>query len=532
MRMKTMKKAERLIAVLLIAVLTVGMLPLLGDGRSYAEEEKPEIEEEEPEIAADDLEVTLADEEEDKEAKEAKEAPAQQDLDAIPAVTGTVEGKNKKGLKLQEVDFGDMSDIDPDTAVEIGLEELECEIIEAGMPATYMFTASEESFYTFYADSGDGVDPVGRVIKYDPEANTVTQVAYDDDSDPDDNDFMAGFRAKAGDIFYLQARCYGDSSTGTFKVGVRKEDFDASITVELNKSTGVATVTGTAVNETFDELYIDSDMAETSTEISGLADFEVQMDMKQTQVGLHTISASLSEHDMKIFYDYAVPTYVYRKPCNKLKFYSTGKNYISLFYGGDSYYYDSDCKIYMQYKKKGGKWSGLVGPAPISSTTGIKRTGLKAGKTYSTRLYYGKEDDYGGSTYLITDKDTSKPSATKKVKTGKAKPPKVKSVKITKAKTIKQRRYTIYYIGGTPVYSPYYAYYTTFKVTVRLKKKPGTAGIYIGTKRLKGNKKKYSTTFTQSGKLKGKVLKVAIYSYQSKTYGGFSPVKRRKARVR
>ena len=69
-------------------------------------------------------------------------------------------------------------------------------------------------------------------------------------------------------------------------------------------------------------------------------------------------------------------------------------------------------------------------------------------------------------------------------------------------------------------------------MTVKLKKKPGTAGIYIGTKRLRGNKKTYSTTFTQSGKLKGKKLKVAVYSYQSKTYGGYSPVKRKTAKVR
>ena len=55
-----------------------------------------------------------------------------------------------------------------------------------------------------------------------------------------------------------------------------------------------------------------------------------------------------------------------------------------------------------------------------------------------------------------------------------------------------------------------------------MKKKPGVAGIYIGSKHVKGNKKTYTAKFTLSGKKKGKKVKVSVYSYMNPTYGGWS----------
>ena len=64
-------------------------------------------------------------------------------------------------------------------------------------------------------------------------------------------------------------------------------------------------------------------------------------------------------------------------------------------------------------------------------------------------------------------------------------------------------------ISITPLYHRYKKTYTKFKVTVKFKKKQGIAGVYIGTLHglyayKKGNKKKYSQTFTCTGKKKGK----------------------------
>ena len=76
------------------------------------------------------------------------------------------------------------------------------------------------------------------------------------------------------------------------------------------------------------------------------------------------------------------------------------------------------------------------------------------------------------------------------------------------------------------------AWKTTYRVTVNLKRKPGAAGIYIDGKKLKGNKKTYSAKMETSGKMKGKKLKVKVYSYQSNQYHGYSQKVSKKVTVR
>ena len=80
-------------------------------------------------------------------------------------------------------------------------------------------------------------------------------------------------------------------------------------------------------------------------------------------------------------------------------------------------------------------------------------------------------------------------------------------------------------------------YYTcNLKVTVKLKKKPGTKGLWITlhdgfgqTKWVKGNKKTYTATFKPypnyfAKKPKGHYkYKVTVQSGQSKSWGGYSP---------
>ena len=80
----------------------------------------------------------------------------------------------------------------------------------------------------------------------------------------------------------------------------------------------------------------------------------------------------------------------------------------------------------------------------------------------------------------------------------------------------------------------YYTY--KLKVTVKLKKKPGTKGIWINGKFVKGNKKKYTVTLPGSSysakKPKGKKFKVGICSYQGKSFGGLSPLYQKKLKIK
>ena len=96
-----------------------------------------------------------------------------------------------------------------------------------------------------------------------------------------------------------------------------------------------------------------------------------------------------------------------------------------------------------------------------------------------------------------------------------------------------------YYVGGAAFYhkawtEKYYTY--KVKVTVKLKKKPGAAGIWINGKFVKGNKKKYTVTLPGSSysakKPKGKKFKVNVCSYKGKSYGGLSPLYKKTKKIK
>ena len=311
-----------------------------------------------------------------------------------------------------------------------------------------------------------------------------------------------------------------------------EEDYEASIEVSLNKATGIATVTGTVTGDTFYDIYVDDSACYAG--IDGEFAFTREIDMKEYDVGLHTIHAELNDHnDAKVYYDKAVPTYIYSKPSNKISFFTTGPNYFIYSYGGSSYSYDYDCGIGLDYRKKGGAWK--TGYGPYSTSTAVKMTKMKSGKAYQVRTYFAKKFTYGGKGYYITGKNTGKTGKTVTIKTG-GKKLRVKSLKITKAKQY-SKKYTLItwiYIGGYryPRTTTYKYWYTDFKITLRLKKKPGALGVCIGSKRVKGNKKKYTTTMHFSGKQKGKKLKFELCSYQSKVYKGYSKSVYKKVKVK
>ena len=212
--------------------------------------------------------------------------------------------------------------------------------------------------------------------------------------------------------------------------------------------------------------------------------------------------------------------------------------------------------LYMEYSANGGRsWqrSGYMKYNMITtaSSQGYKIGGLRAKTTYRTRIRYGtyatylKDNGGDGKSYFFGGPVLN----TTTIKTGSSTKPKIKSVtlKATKVKYHKLR-WPGYYnvVGGSVFWHNSYVekFYTAkVKVTVKLKKKPGTNGVFISllgqTKWKKGNKKKYTVTFTptynywvknpRSGKYK---LQVQVYSGQNSSWGGYSPVYSKKKKVR
>ncbi|MBQ2677720.1 MAG: hypothetical protein IJF96_02280 [Firmicutes bacterium] len=228
--------------------------------------------------------------------------------------------------------------------------------------------------------------------------------------------------------------------------------------------------------------------------------------------------------------------------------------------------------LYMEYKLlKARKWrrtgSMTANAIELYTSQGFKISKLKANKKYRTRIRYGTYAKYNKITpsdFDLTLEEFHKILGTSKnyigtgktyffggpalktrtIKTGKAKKPKIKSVKV-KAIKIRFHKHRVaghyYWTGYSYIWIRPYTekYYTCkYKVTIRLKKKPGTKGLYINGKYLKGNKKKYTTTFTPYPNYftkkppKGQRYKVKIRSYQSKQYNGFSPVYSRNKKVK
>jgi hypothetical protein len=210
----------------------------------------------------------------------------------------------------------------------------------------------------------------------------------------------------------------------------------------------------------------------------------------------------------------------------------------------------------MEYSANGGKsWqrSGYMKYNMITTASrqGYKISGLRAKTTYKTRIRYGEYVTYqtgaggDGRSYFFGGPVLN----TTTIKTGSSTKPKIKSVtlKATKVKYHKLK-WPGYYnvVGGSVFWHNSYVekFYTAkVKVTVKLKKKPGTNGVFISllgqTKWKKGNKKKYTITFTptynywlknpRSGKYK---LQVQVYSGQNSSWGGYSPVYSKKKKVR
>ena len=185
--------------------------------------------------------------------------------------------------------------------------------------------------------------------------------------------------------------------------------------------------------------------------------------------------------------------------------------------------------MFLEYRSSKSKtWSAAKGP--MNYYTAYKITKLRPNTWYKFRLYYG----YMRNGEWFTGKQENQMLYTGWFKTGKAKKPAVKSVTV-KAYNVKKKKQRIYgyYTGLYLGKRTYYKY--KIKITVTLKKKPGSKGIWINGKKFKGNKKKYVIKlgpYTNYSKPKGKKFTVAIYTYHNKRYGGYSPMYKTKRKVK
>lgn len=183
-------------------------------------------------------------------------------------------------------------------------------------------------------------------------------------------------------------------------------------------------------------------------------------------------------------------------------------------------------KLFIEYSRNGKTWK-TYGPMNYIQTYKLK--GLKANRKYYVRSYYG--------VYLNGEWFTSKEEGLTKwigtYRTGVAKRPAVKSIQV-KAYKVKKKTQRVYgyYTGLYLGKRKYYKY--KLKIIVTLKKKPGNK-IWINGKKFKGNKKKYTVnlgTFTSYSKPKGKKYKVAMYTYRSAAWGGYSPMYKKSIRIK
>ena len=206
-------------------------------------------------------------------------------------------------------------------------------------------------------------------------------------------------------------------------------------------------------------------------------------------------------------------------------------------------------ELYLEYSGDGGKtWkrSGYMKQnlIEVASSQSYRISGLQPNTTYKTRLRYGeyvtysKSYDGDGKEYFFGGPVLNSTTIT----TGAAKKPSIKSVtaKATSVKFHKNRVAGHYeWVGNSLIWIGSYTekFYTCkIKVTVKLKKKPGTKGLWITlhdgfgqTKWVKGNKKTYTATFKPYPNYFAKKPRghykytVTIQSGQSKNWGGYSP---------
>ena len=283
------------------------------------------------------------------------------------------------------------------------------------------------------------------------------------------------------------------------------------------------------------------------------------IDMNAFSTGYHTVVLGVGTRDSAGRLQYADYITGYYMVTNKItdqptyngrfEVYSTYFNYYPFNIG----WANRAGKLYMEYSSDGGKtWSRsgymTAGGIKLATEEGFEISGLKAKTKYKTRIRYGEYVTYStkyegdGKSYFFGGPVLN----TTTIRTGAATRPAVKSltVKATKIKYHKNKVPGHYEWAGTSLIwigSFTEKYYTcNLKVTVKLKRKPGTRGMWITlhdgfgqTKWVAGNKTTYTATFKPypnyfAKKPRGRYkYAITLRTGQSKNWGGYSPAYKR-----
>lgn len=231
-------------------------------------------------------------------------------------------------------------------------------------------------------------------------------------------------------------------------------------------------------------------------------------------------------------------------------------------YGGEFVVYDTyfdiypfasmfSSSVYLEYSADdGATWNRTdimkANAIQLAIQQSYRIEGLQPNTVYRNRLRCGEYITYSkemlgdGNAYFFG----GPPLETTTIRTGAAYAPWIKSVAI-KAVKVKHRRVKHYgYYTGVYLYTEKY-YTCKLRVTVKLKQKPGTNGMWITLNDLlgqrvfvSGNKKKYTATFTPYPNYFAKNPRghyrysVTIQSGQDVNWGGFSPAATRTRKLR
>lgn len=322
---------------------------------------------------------------------------------------------------------------------------------------------------------------------------------------------------------------------------------------DIDSSTGDFTIVGHSVSETFKSVVVYSSPDHKAVDnfnsvVYGKKDFTYDVDVSDYTVGPYDVVGELSD-GTKLDLSLYVYGNLLKAPLVSIitdtpkierntNFFSTGYNYIN-FCPYFTVHSDSGYIWLRLYDTTTKEWGDLYGPFDSYETLytdyfkGNKKDGgtkIKANHTYKAKVCYAKEVTWNGSTYYLYGPDSNEVT----LKTGKSGQPPIKSVKIKATKVKKTKLITHAHWNASGKWIPYsedYIWTTTIKVTVKMKKKPGTKGLLIGDKKVKGNKKTYTASFQQSGKLKGKKFTISICTYNDAKVNGYGKIVKKKVKV-
>lgn len=322
--------------------------------------------------------------------------------------------------------------------------------------------------------------------------------------------------------------------TGGSSAALRNEKIPNTVTVKQKGH--IVTVKGTVSKPYyFLGLFVDT------TLVAAVQGSKVnrKIDMRAFDTGYHTVALAVVKGKDStdvvgvVGETHMVSNNISDRPTYKGKF-EVRNTYLN-FYPYNMALQNTGGDLYIEFSSNGGKnWTRYgamrANMIELYISQNYKISGLKPETVYRTRLRFGEyvtyPTDYAGDGKSHFFGGPAFKSTT--IKTGASKAPAIDSVK-AKATHVKYHKVKHYgYYTGVYLYTEKFYTYKV-KVTVKLKSKPGTNGIFINDKWVAGDKKTYETTFTpypnySSKKPKGHIkYTITVCSGQNKNWGGYSP---------